>query len=499
VPLDYDGPAEAAISIALVRLPAMGPGDRIGSLFFNPGGPGGSGVDFVLGIAPLVPAALRARFDLVGFDPRGIARSTAVRCFGNARQWAGLFTPFAFPVTPAEEAQWAAADQYLVGACDQRAARIIDHMSSADVARDLDLLREAVGDELLTYVGYSYGSYLGVSYANLFPMKFRALVVDGVLDPVAWSTGAPGTGSTIPFSTRLRSDQGAGATLDEFFRLCDAGSANCAFAPNAAQRFAALAARLRATPHVIVNPITGEAFPFTYSDLIANSLGAMYNSLSWPSFAGFLAFIEAFAEPSAIGAQLMALHQELGLITKRGIPRYRNGPEGGTSVFCSDSDNPGSYAAWSAAAAASEAQFGYFGRIWTWISSPCVNWPTAAEDRFMGPFTAVTARPVLVVGNQFDPATRYEGAVTVHDLLPNSSLLTLHAWGHTSLFLSECATFNVTRYLITGVPPPPGTLCEQDVVPFTMPLAATGSALEIDLQRQVRGSLIPEMLFRSVK
>ena len=155
VPLDHDGPAEAAISIALVRLAATGPGARIGSLFFNPGGPGGSGVDFLLGFAPFIPPPLRARFDLIGFDPRGIARSTAVRCFGNPRQWAGFLTPFPFPVTAADEAVWAAADQYLIGACDQRAARIIDHMSTADAARDLDLLREAVGDELLSYVGYS--------------------------------------------------------------------------------------------------------------------------------------------------------------------------------------------------------------------------------------------------------------------------------------------------------------------------------------------------------
>jgi pimeloyl-ACP methyl ester carboxylesterase len=496
VPLDHNGPTQAAISIALVRLAATNSGDRIGSLFFNPGGPGGSGVDFVLNFAPFVPAALRARFDLVGFDPRGIARSTAVRCFGTAKQWAGLLTPFSFPDTLAEEAQWAEADQFLVAACDQRAARIIDHMSTADTARDLELLRQAVGDELLSYVGYSYGSYLGVTYANLFPDRFRALVVDGVLDPVAWSTGAPGTGSTIPFSTRLRSDQGAGATLDEFFRLCDAGGARCAFGGSAAQRYAALAARLRATPHMIVNPITGEAIPFRYSDLIGNSLGAMYDSFSWPSFAGFLAFVEAFAEPSTIGAQLMALQQDLGLITKRGTPRYRNGPEGGTSVLCSDSDNPRSYSAWSAAAAASETQFGYFGRIWTWISSPCVNWPTAAEDRFMGPFNAPTTHPVLVVGNQFDPATRYEGALTVHNLLPNSTLLTLHAWGHTSLFLSQCATSNVTQYLLTGVPPPDGTLCEQDLVPFTGPAALAAPASEAELRHEVRGSLIPEFVFR---
>jgi hypothetical protein len=168
-------------------------------------------------------------------------------------------------------------------------------------------------------------------------------------------------------------------------------------------------------------------------------------------------------------------------------------------VFCSDSDNPDAFAAWSAAAAASEAQFGYFSRIWTWVSSPCVNWPAAGEDRYMGPFNISTARPVLVVGNQFDPATRYEGAVTVHDLLPNSSLLTLHAWGHTSLFLSQCATFNVTLYLLTGVTPPPGTVCEQDVVPFTIPPSAAAAGFEVELRRQVRGSLIPDIVLRAVR
>ena len=157
---------------------------------------------------------------------------------------------------------------------------------------------------------------------------------------------------------------------------------------------------------MIVDPVTGQAVPFTYADLIANALGAMYDSFSWPSFAGFLAFIEARAKPAVLGAQL-ALHEELGLITKRGVPRYRNGPEGGTSVFCSDSDNPGSFHAWSAAAAASEAQFGYFGRIWTWISSPCVNWP-APIGSVHGPIRRTDTAPVLVVGNQFDPplATR---------------------------------------------------------------------------------------------
>ncbi|UCG25856.1 MAG: alpha/beta fold hydrolase, partial [Chloroflexota bacterium] len=195
VPLDYDKPGAAVINIAMVRLPAADPAQRIGSLFLNPGGPGGSGFNFALDIAPfLYTEEVRARFDIVGFDPRGIARSTAVRCFGSTNQWGPYFRPFIFPLNPEQEAIWWEADRYLLDHCDQRAARIIDNMSTADVARDLDLLRQAVGDDGLTYAGFSYGSYLGVTYANLFPDKVRSVVVDAVLDPIQWATGGPGEG-----------------------------------------------------------------------------------------------------------------------------------------------------------------------------------------------------------------------------------------------------------------------------------------------------------------
>ena len=154
VPLDYDT-QRGTISIAVARLPATDPTQRIGSLFLNPGGPGGSGIDFLLGAGPfLYSDDVRAKFDLVGFDPRGIIRSTAFRCFGNPKQWEPFFTPFPFPYTPAEEALWITADRYLDAACDQRGGTIGDHMSTANVARDLDLLRQAVGDEKLTYAGY---------------------------------------------------------------------------------------------------------------------------------------------------------------------------------------------------------------------------------------------------------------------------------------------------------------------------------------------------------
>jgi pimeloyl-ACP methyl ester carboxylesterase len=469
VPLDYGRPNGAAISIALVRLPASDPDRRIGSLFINPGGPGGSGVDVVLFAGPfLYSDEVRARFDIVGFDPRGIARSTALRCFGNPRQWGPFFTPFPFPLTPEEEQVWITADRYLTGRCDQRGGKIIDHMSTANVARDLDLLRQAVGDAQLTYAGYSYGSYLGVTYANLFPDNFRALVVDGVLDPIAWSTGEGNSAETLPFSTRLRSDAGAQATLDEFFRLCDAGGANCAFSGDAAGRFAALAERLRADPLVLPNP-DGSVFVFGYAHLINAALGAMYDSFSWPDFAQFLADLESLTNLAQLAARAEAFALRPMYITKRGFPRYPNVVEGFPAVACADSDNPDSYAAWSQAGADADASFGYFGRIWTWASAICAEWPGVDAGRYMGPFDAETANPVLVVGNSFDPATRYEGAQIVADLLPNSTLLTMHGWGHVSIFLSQCADGHVSHYLLTGETPPPGTVCEQDVVPFATP------------------------------
>jgi hypothetical protein len=137
-------------------------------------------------------------------------------------------------------------------------------------------------------------------------------------------------------------------------------------------------------------------------------------------------------------------------------------------VYCADSDNPDTYAAWSIAGAAADA-FGYFGRGWTWSSSICAEWPFADQDRYVGPFDRFSANPVLVVGTQFDAKTRYEAAVTVANLLPNSALLTLHGWGHTSLLLSRCIDNAVARYLVALTVPAPGTVCEQDHVPFSGP------------------------------
>jgi pimeloyl-ACP methyl ester carboxylesterase len=350
---------------------------------------------------------------------------------------------------------------------------------------------------MLTYAGYSYGSFLGVTYANLFPEKVRALVVDGVLDPIAWTTGNPGEGDTIPFSTRLRSDKGAMDTLNEFFRLCDENPDTCAFAGDAADRYAALAADLRLAPIEIVLP-DGSSFPFTYQDLISNSLGAMYDSFSWPDFALFLVGIESSASSQQLGRLLYAVWEDLGYITKRGFPRYPNFIEGFPGVACADSDNPDNYGAWWDAAQQSEADYGYFGPLWTYVSSICAAWPGGNAGRYMGPFTTETANPVLVVGNYFDPATRYEGAQIVASLLPNSRLVSLNGWGHVSLFLSQCMDQAVADYLLDGTLPPNGTVCNQDLTPFVDFGASTAQSATALRRASLMPELVPDAVSKGV-
>lgn len=506
VPLDYDRPRGAQIALPIVRLPAANPALRQGSLFVNPGGPGGSGVEFVVTAGPfLYTQDVRDRFDIVGFDPRGIVRSNQLRCFDSPEQWEPYFTPFVFPITRAEVRQWIAADRYLDRACDRNGGAILNHMSTANVARDLDRLRAAVGDRRLTFVGYSYGSFLGQTYANMFPGRFRALVIDGVLDPIAWTTGARGQ-RHLPFSTRLRSDQGAMDSLRQFFRLCDAGGDACPFSGGAAGRYAAVARALRQAPLVLVDPETGDVFEYTYSLLIGDTLGAMYSSFSWPSFAEFLAALEpAVVPPSTarertrVGRALAAFRDTAGLSEDEfpEFPEYQNLVEGFPGVACSDSNNPDAYSAWVRAGADADRRFGYFGRLWTWVSSICAEWPGQDSDRYLGPWTRRTANPVLVVGTRYDPATRYQGARIADRLLPNSRLLTVNGWAHTSLFLSACADNAIARYLITGRTPRAGTVCQQDEVPWVdfggpspAPEAAA-RARESLAERAARSQLLP--------
>ncbi len=454
VPLDYDDPGGTKIAIALVRLPATDVENRIGSLFLNPGGPGGSGVDFALFFGPFaqfVWGPVANQYDIVGFDPRGIARSTPLRCFANLDEAVLAFPPLPFPMVEEEVALFEASDNYLNDSCRADGTKVLRHMSTANVVHDLDLLRNMVGDEKLNFVGLSYGTYVGQTYANLYPDNVGAVVIDGVLDPIAWAN----LDAEVPFSTALKSDVGAQATLDEFLDQCEsAGAGNCAFAPDAAARLDALLERLQEGPILITDPVTGETFPYIYSFLVGDLLGPLYNPFGFSEAAEFLAFLESQAAAEVLGEARQAMEEATGLSsepTARLAHRDRNYPnfvEGFPAVACEDTTNPdGGHAGWFEVGKLATAQNGIFGELWTWASSPCTVWSSFDDDAYKGPYDTSTANPVLVIGNLYDPATRYEGALTANGLLADSALITVDEPGHTSLGISGCAGFLTGLYL----------------------------------------------------
>jgi len=466
VPLDYGSPAGATTRIALARVPASDSGNRVGSVFVNPGGPGGSGVGFVLsGFGNFLEENLDGRFDVVGFDPRGVGASDPLHCFDSEDELLSFI--FAVPVFPYEDGQYGPFYSHFASLADECLTRgevIADHMSTADVARDLDLLREAVGDRRLTYLGFSYGSYLGNTYANLFPRNVRALVIDGVLDPRLWSSGQ-----------QIRSDRVATQEVfEEFLRLCDEARRQCAFASRGgtAERWDALAAAVEDEPIDL-----GEGFLYTYDFLIGDAAGVMYAPEIWGGPDGYGAFLDFLAD-AALGDQSA---REQARTVRRNLAEeidarrvreadYDNGFDAYFGNQCGDTEYPSTFAEFLAIDGFAQAG-SRFGPYWWWFNAGCTDWPVA-DDRYVGPWRARTSAPVLVVGNFFDPATDYAGAEATDRLLRNSQLLSYAGWGHTAYGRSECTTELIDAYLLDGTLPQPGTVCPANPNPFLEAAAA---------------------------
>jgi pimeloyl-ACP methyl ester carboxylesterase len=466
VPLDYDQPNGRLIDLAVARLPASDPAHRIGSLFINPGGPGASGVQLVLGGARLLYApGVRARFDIVGFDPRGVAASTPVRCFASTEEQQAFYQNYpSIPTTRQELRRAGAKVRELARRCQARAGWLLPHVSTADVARDLDVLRARVGDRRLTYVGYSYGTYLGATYANLFPQRIRALALDAVIDAPAYTTGRKGSTTFV----RQHSDRGSAATLSEFFRLCRQAASRCAFGAsgNPTRKFAALAARLRERPAQAPDGST-----FGYADLVALTVETLYLPWQWDDLADILEQLHAATTPSATATaigRLRALRRAGTRPQSRAAAApYDNRLEAATASICGDTTNPRSLRAFRRDARAADRRSGYVGAYWAYATLPCLAWPGRAQDGYAGPWSAPTSAPILVLTARFDPATPHRNAVIMDRLLPRSRRLTVNGWAHTALQTrSACADGALERYLVRLALPRRGATCETGVVPF---------------------------------
>ncbi len=497
VPLDYDDPGGRTIDIAVIRHAAADPARRIGSVFFNPGGPGGSGTVALPLFYTRFPQQVRDRFDVVSFDPRGVGDSTAVQCYPSlaAEQQALTGLPAAFPAGPAETQTWFRLYAAFGQACGDRQPGLLPHLSTANVAKDMDLLRQAVGDRRLNYIGVSYGTYLGATYANLFPRNVRALVLDGNIDPVAATTGRGDEARRLAVTLRFHQDEGMATTLQAFENLCGAAdAATCAFSagsPAATRaKYMTLLQRLRA------HPVTIGAQTYTY-DVVVGLTGQLLYATEptpgLPGWQGLAVFLQqlwtAGAEPpgtsSPQAAPASATAPPLAPAPGNGLgplpplrpsraaaPAAPSAPYTGLeqqfAITCSDTPNPRDPGSYPAQAAFAFNRSGDFGLWRTWAIEPCSTWPAMDADRYTGPWNRPTAGPILVVGNTIDPGTPYLNSLIMLRELNRARLLTVDGYGH-SAFLnkSTCADAYQSAYLIDGALPPPGTICRQDRRPFS--------------------------------
>jgi pimeloyl-ACP methyl ester carboxylesterase len=443
VPLDYHQPRGTMITLSVIRLPAADPAHRIGSLFVNFGGPGTGGVGELESLGPRYPDMLRQRFDLVSFDPRGTGGSAPVHCPGDG---AAQHEPVASPVRAEQRASFYASSAALGRSCAAASGELITHTSSANTARDLELLRQAVGDEALSFLGYSYGSYLGAIYANLFPDRTRAMVFDGVLDLVANSTGRPGQ-EQLPVDVRADIARSRAEELDAFFDRCTQAGPRCAFATGDPHRkFADMVAKLKQDGGASLDALLSMV---TYG---------LQSSARWSTMARSLQDTYASLRPG--GASTQGQPPTLD-------PHITSHSASFLATQCVDSDYPHGQQAYDRLTLAEDQRQPYFGLSALFDMAQCIAWPVADSDRYLGPWDHPRPHPILLVNNRYDPQTPVWNAQATRDELGDARLLIVEGYGHTTLNVpSACVRAAVTSYLITLQLPTEGASCPADRQPF---------------------------------
>ncbi len=440
VPLDYARPDGETIELALVRLSAGG-GQRIGSLVVNPGGPGGSGIQYARQARQLFTEAVLERYDLVGLDPRGVGQSAPVECLSDAELDRYLAVD-ASPDSAAEEQRLVDSAGQLARGCDARSARLLPHVGTADVARDLDVVRAVLGDERLNYLGKSYGTFLGATYAELFPGRVGALVLDGALDPRI--SGA-----------ELAAEQAKGfdTALNAFLDDCLERPSVC---PLSGPRPVALRQLQRLLQRIDARPLTSSSGRRVNESLAALGMGAaLYEQkIGWPLLR--LGLREA---QRGRGDFLLTLADAY---TDRGSDgRYEsNSNEAQPAVNCLDRPEIRDLAALRAQAKRITTEAPTFGRYLGWAGLTCYHWPVPPTG---GPraIHAPGSRPILVVGTVRDPATPYRWAVGLAEQLHSGVLLTWNGDGHTAYKRgSACVDAVVDAYLLRGEVPDGGKRCD---------------------------------------
>ncbi|MET7280941.1 alpha/beta hydrolase [Kribbella sp. NPDC005582] len=429
VPVDYSRPFGARISLLVTKHAAKDPAKRLGSLVLNPGGPGGGGAAYAgtltkpdsTGFTRLAPAVLDA-YDVIGFDPRGVAHSSAISC--TEPDYFG--PPQPDPDLQANRDQlWKIWAGYADG-CATKAGALLPHLGTENVARDLDGLRASLGDAKLNYLGFSYGTYLGTVYGKLYPHNVGRMIIDGNIDPTpedVWYQASLNQAAAM--QKRFDSYLAWIAQYDNVFHLGKTTAEVRAGWTKALTDF-------RTNPR---DQVGG-------SELLSTASGMMYSESNWTPFAHA---ISAYVVNGDDGPLTDFAAPYLGADAEEGLAAFN-------AVVCSDSVWPHDRATWErdTAEVAKTSQFAWY-NVFT---SPCHSWPVPSTNR--PDITGDNLPGILMFNTVGDPATPYEGALRLHAALPTSVLVTERDSGKHCVFANSRSSVNQaanaigTKYLLTG-------------------------------------------------
>lgn len=441
VPVDYNNPGGAQAKLAVIRVPATG--QRIGSLLINPGGPGGSAVDMVAGMASdLKGSDITRDFDLVGFDPRGVGHSTPpLRCRTDAEFDAYRREPMV-DYSPAGVAHIEQLYRQLAQQCSSRMGNaFLANVGTVAVARDMDTVRQALGEEQISYLGYSYGTEIGTAYLEEFGDHVRTMVLDGAIDPTVG-----------PVQENVDQMAGFQTAFNDYAADC-ARSPACPLGTDPAQfvaRYHALVDPLAAKPGK-----TSDPRGLGYADATTGTINALYTPQHWKYLTSGLLGLQRASD----AGDLLMLADDYNDRNKNG--HYGNDQDAFNAVRCVDAPSPTDSATWVSAdqqirQAAPFLSYGPFTG-----SAPrdlCALWPVPATSQ---PHAAspVPLGKVVVVSTTHDPATPYQAGVSLARQL-GAPLITYDGTQHTAVFAGDqCVDTAATRYLISGMLPPAALQC----------------------------------------
>ena len=437
VPRDYAEPDGKVIELAVLRAPAKRRGQRVGQLVVNPGGPGASAVNYAASGSASFGEELVRYFDIVGVDPRGVGESTPLECAGT-KQTDEFLSADPDPDNPDEVARLDRLTRELGEGCLSKSGDLARHISTVEAAKDMDILRAALGERQLDYLGASYGTFLGATYADLFPKNVRRMVLDGAVDP-SLSNEELSLGQAKGFETALRA----------YLKDC-VEAAGCVLG----QTVEAGALRIKQLlDDIDASPLpTSSSRPLTEGLAVYGIVLPLYAKEYWPLLT--VALKQAL---DGRGDQLLNLADQYA---SRGQDRYEdNSIEAIYAVNCLDhndyipsSEVPSHFADFAKASPT-------FGRVFAYGLSTCASWPVKSGNRTKA-LAAKGAPPIVVVGTTRDPATPYEQAVSLARQLESGVLVSRDGDGHTGFQQdNRCVDEAVENYLLAGTEPKDGLSC----------------------------------------